>query len=133
MVEPQASSEAAVPAGRASSLMRSGLMMAVGTLASRLTGFLRTIVIVSALGTAMLGNVYNTSNTIPNVVYDLLLGGILTSVVVPLLVQAKERDRKYGEQYEQRVFTAAVLFLAAITVIAVALAPVIISLYADDF
>jgi len=133
MVEPQTSSEAAVPAGRASSLMRSGMMMAVGTLASRLTGFLRTIVIVAALGTAMLGNVYNTANTIPNIVYDLLLGGILTSVIVPLLVQAKERDRAYGEKYEQRVFTAAVIFLAAITLTAVALAPVLISIYGGKF
>ncbi|GAB3276626.1 hypothetical protein GCM10027589_02260 [Actinocorallia lasiicapitis] len=114
--------------GGASSLMRSGALMALGTIASRLTGFVRTAVIVVALGQA-LANIYNLSNTIPNIVYDLLLGGILSSVIVPLLVKARKQDKVYGEQYEQRVFTAAVLFLLAITITAVALSSVIIHAY----
>ncbi|GAA3213213.1 murein biosynthesis integral membrane protein MurJ [Actinocorallia longicatena] len=117
--------------GGNSSLMRSGAIMALGTIASRLTGFVRTAVIVIALGTS-LGSIYNLSNTIPNIVYDLLLGGILSSVVVPLLVKARRQDKQYGEEYEQRVFTAAVLFLLAITIGAVLLASVIMNAYNPD-
>src|SRR5207244_8377772 len=65
------------------SLVRSGAGMAVGTLVSRGTGFLRTLVLVYAVGTARLGNAYNNANTLPNTVYYLMLGGIFTSVVVP--------------------------------------------------
>ncbi|WP_255204834.1 murein biosynthesis integral membrane protein MurJ [Actinomadura sp. BRA 177] len=113
--------------------MRSGAIMAVGTLASRVTGFLRTAVIVAALGTGLLANAYNTANTIPNQIYDLLLGGILTSVIVPLLVRAKQRDQAYGEQYEQRVFTLAVMGLGVLTVIAVLCAPLFIDVLAGSY
>ena len=73
-----------------SSLVRSGAGMAVGTLVSRATGFLRTLVLVYALGTLELGNAYNNANTLPNSVYYLMLGGIFTAVVVPLLVRAAQ-------------------------------------------
>ncbi|WP_312032880.1 murein biosynthesis integral membrane protein MurJ [Actinomadura latina] len=114
-------------------MLRSGAIMAVGTLASRITGFLRTAVIVAALGTGLLANAYNTANTIPNQIYDLLLGGILTSVIVPLLVRAKQRDRAYGEQYEQRVFTLAVIGLGVLTVVAVLCAPLFIDVLAGSY
>jgi putative peptidoglycan lipid II flippase len=119
--------------GAGSSLLRSGAIMAAGTIVSRVTGFLRTAVLVMALGTAALGDAYNVANTVPNIVYDLLLGGILTSVIVPLIVQSRERDRRYGEEYEQRLFTGAVIFLAVLTIMAVLLAPLFIGLYGHDF
>jgi putative peptidoglycan lipid II flippase len=120
--------------GKASGgILRSGAIMAVGTLASRVTGFLRTAVIVAALGTGLLANAYNTANTIPNQIYDLLLGGILTSVIVPLLVRAKQRDRAYGEQYEQRVFTLAVIGLGVLTLVAVLCAPLFIDILAGSY
>lgn len=134
--------EAAGPAGgdgakgggaEGGGLLRSGAIMAVGTLVSRVTGFLRTAVIVAALGTGMLANAYNTANTIPNQIYDLLLGGILVSVIVPLLVRAKERDPEYGEQYEQRVFTLAVIGLGVLTVVAVLCAPLFIDILAGSY
>ncbi|MFC5744959.1 murein biosynthesis integral membrane protein MurJ [Actinomadura rugatobispora] len=115
--------------GGASGLLRSGAIMAVGTLASRLTGFLRTAMLVAALGTGALADAYNTANTVPFIVYDLLLGGILTAVVVPLIVRARERDEVYGARYEQRLFTLAVLGLALMTTVAVLLGPVFISIY----
>ena len=54
------------------------------------------MVLAAALGVGLVGNAYNTANTLPNIVYELLLGGVLTSVVVPLLVHAQERDRDGG-------------------------------------
>ncbi|MFI0356576.1 murein biosynthesis integral membrane protein MurJ [Actinomadura sp. 9N407] len=118
------------PGGRgAAGLLRSGAVMALGTLASRITGFLRTAMLVAALGTGALADAYNTANTVPFIVYDLLLGGILTAVVVPLIVRARERDEAYGVRYEQRLFTLAVLGLALMTAAAVLLGPVFIAIY----
>ncbi|RFU43632.1 murein biosynthesis integral membrane protein MurJ [Actinomadura logoneensis] len=119
--------------GGGSSLLKSGAMMALGTIASRVTGFLRTAAIVAALSNGTLLGIYNTANTFPNQIYDLLLGGILTSVIVPLLVRAKERDKAYGEQYEQRVFTLAVLGLVALSALAMLAAPLLITLSAPSY
>jgi putative peptidoglycan lipid II flippase len=113
-----------------SSLIRSSAGMAVGTLASRVTGFLRTFVFVAALGTGPLANDYNNANTLPNTVYYLMLGGIFTSVVVPLLVKAAKHDPDHGEAYAQRMFTMGVVALLAVTVVGTALADPLVSLYA---
>jgi putative peptidoglycan lipid II flippase len=117
------------PAGP--SLARSSGVMAIGTLASRFSGFLRTAVLLYAVGTHDLGNAYNLANTLPNAVYNLALGGILTSVVVPLLVSAatRNRDSDRGEAYDQRIFTLGVLALGTITVVATLAAVPIADLY----
>jgi putative peptidoglycan lipid II flippase len=114
------------------SLVRSSGVMAVGTLVSRLTGFVRNAVLLYALGTHFLGDAYNVANTLPNAVYNLALGGIFTSVVVPLLVNAAKRDRDRGEVYYQRIFTLGVLALGAITIIATLAAAPITDLYAGQ-
>ncbi len=124
---------AAQAATQRSSLVRSGAGMAVGTLASRATGFLRTLVLVYAVGTGALGNAYNNANTLPNTVYYLMLGGIFTSVAVPLLVRAARRDPDRGEAYAQRVFNLGALALLAVTVVATALAAPLVDLYAPTF
>jgi len=109
-------------------LARSGVVMAIGTAASRGTGFLRTVVIAAAMGLAV-GDSYNVANTIPNIIYDLLLGGVLTSVVVPLLVKAARDDGDGGEAYAQRLVTIVIATLSVVSVIGVALAPQLIRLY----
>ncbi len=120
------------PGSEGGSLLRSSSVMALGTLASRGTGFLRTVMIVYALGATVtsVGNAYNNANTLPNAVYDLMLGGILTSVVVPLLVTAAKRDRDRGEAYTQRMFTLAVVALFGLTVVATLAASLLVDLYA---
>jgi putative peptidoglycan lipid II flippase len=107
---------------------QSGAAIAAGTLVSRLTGFLRTIVIAAALG-QFLGDPYNVANTIPNILYDLLLGGVLSSVVLPLLVQAAHDDEDGGEAYAQRLLSVVVALLTITAVVGVLLAPQIIHLY----
>ena len=104
--------------------------MAVGTLVSRGTGFLRTLVLVAAIGVSYLGNAYNNANTLPNTVYYLMLGGIFTSVVVPLLVRAAKRDPDHGEAYAQRMFTLGAVALLVVTVLATLLAEPLVNLYA---
>jgi putative peptidoglycan lipid II flippase len=111
------------------SLARSSGVMALGTVGSRFTGFLRTAVLLYAIGTQGLGDSYNVANNLPNAVYNLALGGILTSVVVPLLVKAARQNRDGGEAYDQRMFTLGVLALGAITVVATAATVPITAIY----
>jgi putative peptidoglycan lipid II flippase len=103
--------------------------MALGTLASRVTGLVRSVVLVYAIGVKGLGNAYNYANTLPNTVYNLAIGGILTSVIVPLLVTAARRHRDRGEQYDQRMFSLVTIALGAITLVATLAAAPIASLY----
>src|SRR5579859_730901 len=99
-------------------LARSSKAMAFGTIASRGTGFLRTFVLLYVLGTAGLSGAYNNSNTLPNTVYYLMLGGIFTAVVVPLLVRAAKEDPDRGDAYAERIFTLGVVSLLIVTVVA---------------
>jgi putative peptidoglycan lipid II flippase len=117
------------PARRGVSTFRSSSVMAAGTLASRFTGFLRTFVLLYALGTKDLGDAYNVANSVPNAVYNLAVGGIFTAVVVPLLVHAAKRNHDGGEAYDQRMFTLGVLALGVITAIATASAVPITAVY----
>jgi len=114
------------------SVVKSSGVMAVGTLGSRITGFLRTIAQSYALGAAGIAAAYNLSNTLPNVVYNLALGGILTSVIVPLIVNAKKRDDDRGQAYEQRMFTLVTALLLGITVIATLAAVPIVAIYSGS-
>ncbi|HWA67885.1 MAG TPA: murein biosynthesis integral membrane protein MurJ [Mycobacteriales bacterium] len=115
-----------------STLARSGLAMATGTLASRGSGFVRTVVIAYALGVGPVNNAYTVANTVPNALYDLLLGGILSALVVPLLVRAASEEPDEGEAYAQRLVTIVAVTLTVVAVIAVIAAPAIISLYAHN-
>jgi putative peptidoglycan lipid II flippase len=110
-------------------ILRAAGTMAVATLVSRITGLLRTMVLAAALGVGLVADAYNSANLLPNVVYELLLGGVLTSVVVPLLVHAQERDRDGGVGYAQRLSTIAVAGLAVATALAVAAAPLLTRLF----
>ncbi|MFF5172348.1 murein biosynthesis integral membrane protein MurJ [Micromonospora sp. NPDC000089] len=104
-------------------------VMAVGSLISRGTGFIRNLMIGAALGTA-LGDAFTTAQFLPNQVYEFLLGGVLTSVLIPVLVRRRKTDADRGEAYAQRLLTLAVLALAATVVIALVLAPALTAIYA---
>jgi putative peptidoglycan lipid II flippase len=113
-------------------LARSSRAMALGTIASRGTGFLRTFVLLYALGAEGLAGAYNNSNSLPNTVYYLMLGGVFTAVVVPLLVRAAKEDPDRGEGYTERIFTLGVLSLLIVTVVATLLASPLVDLYAGN-
>lgn len=110
-------------------LAQSSAIMALGTVASRITGFIRTAVIVYALGTGAVADAFNTSNTLPNSIHDLVLGGTMTSVVLPMLVRANKRDEDGGLAYTQRMYTLLVIGLLGVTAIAMALAGPIVDVY----
>jgi putative peptidoglycan lipid II flippase len=113
------------------SIARSSAIMAAGSMVSRVTGLIRTVALGAAIGAATVGNAYNLSNTLPNMVYELLLGGVLSSVVVPLLMKARTQDNDRGEAYTQRLLSLATIFLAGATVLAVLVAPLLTQLVAS--
>lgn len=110
-------------------IMKSSRAMALGTIASRGSGFLRTLMLVVALGGGPLANAYNVANTLPNTVYYLMIGGVFSSVVVPLLVKAAKTHSDKGEGYSERIFTLGAIALLIVTGIGMALAEPLISLY----
>lgn len=112
--------------GKVSGLLKSSAVMAAGTLVSRLTGFVRSLVITAALGAALLGDSFTIAYTLPTMIYILTVGGGLNSVFVPQLVRAMKDDEDGGEAFANRLLTLVMVALAAIVGIAVFLAPTLI-------
>lgn len=107
-------------------LVRASAVVALGTLLSRVTGLLRVGALAYAVGRASLADTYNLANTTPNIVYELVIGGVLTATLVPLFVEHLERG---DERATSVVVTAVVTVLVGLTAIAVVAAPVIAQLY----
>jgi putative peptidoglycan lipid II flippase len=118
-----------VPVDDHGRLVRSSAAVAMGTLLSRVTGLLRVAVLAYAVGRAGLADTYNLANSTPNIVYELLLGGVLSATLVPLFVEQVERG---DERATAAVFTVALTVLAVLTAIAMLFAPLIARLYALD-
>ena len=101
-----------------------------GTLASRFTGFLRVLAIAYVLGVTSLSDAYNYANGIPNIIYDLLLGGILSATLIPVFVdQLRDPDRARSMRALSAVVTAITVALVVITGILWLLAPWVIHFY----
>ena len=83
-------SESADEEQREPSVLGSSAVMAAGTVVSRLSGFLRSTLLAAALGTQLHADTFNISNTIPNMLYILLAGGVVNAVLVPQLVRAMQ-------------------------------------------
>ena len=117
---------------RGPSLGRASGLMAIASLVSRITGFVRQLALVTVLGLGVVNDSYTVANTLPNIVYELLLGGVLSSVMVPLLVRAQTEDADGGEAYTRRLLTVAGVALALATLVAMAAAPLLTRLYLGD-
>ncbi|MFF7156340.1 murein biosynthesis integral membrane protein MurJ [Streptomyces sp. NPDC008139] len=115
------------------SLRRSGGLMMAGSLVSRATGFLRLATITAALGTAAAGDAFGVANTVPNIIYALMIGGALQSVFVPELVRAAREHADGGQAYTDRLLTLCAVALLAVTALAVLAAPWLVSAYAPGF
>jgi putative peptidoglycan lipid II flippase len=113
-------------------LFRASGVMAVGTILSRITGFVRAILGVAVLGTALLADTYNVANTMPNILYNLLVGGALTAVFVPQLVRSFA-DQDGGEGFASRLVTTISGILLLLVIVGVIFAPSLVHLYAPEF
>jgi putative peptidoglycan lipid II flippase len=114
------------------SLARSTALMATGTLLSRITGLLRVTVLVATLGVgeSRLADVYNVANTTPNIIYELVLGGILSSIFVPVFVEVRNtRGQRQAWHVARATMTIAIAGLGLLAGITMLAAPWIIRLY----
>ncbi|CAB4739889.1 MAG: murein biosynthesis integral membrane protein MurJ [Actinobacteria bacterium] len=114
------------------SVLRSSAVMAVGTIISRITGLARNLLLVAALGTAIIGDTYQVANTLPTVVYILVAGGALNAVFVPQIVR-EMKNKDGGNSYASQLATATFTILGFATVIGIIAAPIIVRLYAAKF
>ncbi|NBO46109.1 MAG: murein biosynthesis integral membrane protein MurJ, partial [Actinobacteria bacterium] len=108
---------------------RASALMALGTLLSRATGIFREIAVIAAIGTAVFADTYSVGNSMPNVVYVLIVGGSLDAVFVPQIVRRMRSDADGGRAYIDKLLTATLTLLLALTALAVLAAPLIARLY----
>lgn len=112
-------------------ILASSAVMAAGTVVSRASGFVRSALLVAALGGVLRADLFTIANTLPNMVYILLAGGIFNAVLVPQLVRRIKDDPDGGDAYASRVITLSALFLGAVTALLVLLAPLLLRVYLD--
>lgn len=119
--------------GAQQQLARPAVVMAVGTILSRVTGLGRIIAMAFALGVVetRLADTYNIANTLPNVVYELVLGGVLTAVFIPVVVEQIKSARSPDEASESvsALVGTALAVLGIVSVAASLAAPWIMSLF----
>ena len=113
-------------------LYRASGVMAIGTIISRITGFIRGVLLVAALGTALLADGYNVANTMPNIIYNLVVGGALTAIFVPQLIRSFS-DEDGGVGFASRLVTTISTLLLGLTAIGMIFAPVLVRIYAPEF
>ena len=103
--------------------------LALPTLISRLTGFLKALAITAVLGIGSVSDSFTIANTLPNIVAELVLGAVLTSIIIPVLVRAEGEDADGGALFTRRLVTICGLTLLLATILAVAAAPLLTRLY----
>lgn len=111
---------------------RASAWMALGTLVSRVTGFLRALLLIWAIGTGLNGDIFNSANTVPNALYILVAGGVFNVVLVPQLVRTMRTDADGGDAYANRVITLGLLVLGAATAVLMLAAPLLVRLVFDS-
>ena len=119
----------AAPAG----LGRASAMLASGTIVSRILGFIRVVVLAAAIGQASsaAADAFGVANQLPNSIYALVAGGVLSAVLVPQIVRAG-LHADGGQLFINRIITFGVVIFLAVTLVATLAAPALISLYAQQ-
>lgn len=116
-----------------SGIGRASVMIGAGTIVSRLTGFLRAVVLVAAVGaTSAGGNAFAIANQLPNNIYAIVSTGLLSAVVVPQIVKAAAHDDG-GRAFVSKLFTLGTVALLVTAAAATVAAPGLVALYAPGF
>ena len=116
------------------SILRASALMASGTMVSRILGFIRNAMLIAAVGATAggVGAAFQTANTLPNTVFNLLASGIFDAVLVPQIVGAIKR-RHDGDTYVNRLLTLAGTLLFLVTFATMVLAPVLVMITAAGY
>lgn len=124
--DPAIEGDPTVSTERSRHLLRASAVVGIGTALSRVTGFLRVAAIAYALGAAALAGTYSYANETPNMLYELLLGGVLTATLVPQFVRHVEREDRDAIS---AIFSVAMVALVVVSIAGVLLAPWIVDLF----
>ncbi|WP_443098496.1 murein biosynthesis integral membrane protein MurJ [Williamsia phyllosphaerae] len=113
------------------SVLRTSGSIAIATLVSRISGFVRTILVLALLGSAIASS-FQAAYVLPNLVAEVVLGAVLTAIVIPVLVRAEAEDADGGEGFINRIFTLALTMLGVATIVALIAAPLLTLLNLGD-
>lgn len=113
-------------------LLRNSAVMATGSIISRVTGILRNASLTAALGLTITADAFALGNSLPDIVYVLVIGGALNAIFVPQLVRRMKDDPDGGKGYTDSLISATSVLLLVVTTASVLLAPIIVSLYATS-
>lgn len=125
---PDAENAVDATAVASSGMGRASAVLAAGTVVSRVLGFVRTVVLVAAIGQAATGNAFSVANQLPNQIYALVAGGALSAILVPQIVKAAKQPDG-GQKYIDRILTLGMVVFGAVTIGGTLAAPWLVSLY----
>ncbi|WP_138315966.1 murein biosynthesis integral membrane protein MurJ [Rhodoluna limnophila] len=115
------------------SVARSSLLMASGTILSRILGFVRAVILAAAIGvTTDAADAFGVANQLPNNVYAIIVGGLLNAVLVPQIVKARSNSDG-GKGYVDRLLTLIITVFFAVTLITTLAAPLLVSIYTNGW
>ena len=116
----------------AGGIARASALLASGTLVSRILGFISGVVLAQTLGSYGTGaNTFALANQLPNNIYAIIAGGLLSAVFVPAIVRASLHDDG-GQRFVNRLVTLGIVVFVVAAVIATLAAPVLVNLYAQS-
>jgi len=110
---------------------RASALLASGTLVSRLLGFASALVLAAALGQASVGDAFALANQLPNNIYAIIAGGLLSAILVPQIVRA-EKHADGGQQYINRLVTLGLTVFLLIAIVATLAGPLLVQLYSNQ-
>lgn len=128
--DPDPAEDAATEAVTAAGMGRASAILAAGTVVSRVLGFVRAVTLTSAIGIVAAGDAFAVGNQLPNNIYALIAGGVLSAVLVPQIVKAAAH-RDGGQQFINRVVTLGIVVFAIVTIAATIAAPLLVGVYAQ--
>jgi putative peptidoglycan lipid II flippase len=115
------------------SIARSSMIMAVGTVLSRILGFVRAVLLAAMIGvTTNAADAFGVANQLPNNVYAIIVGGVLNAVLVPQIIRARGQADG-GKGFIDRLLTLAIVVFGSVTVLATVGAPILIGLYTNGW
>ncbi|EGD54540.1 murein biosynthesis integral membrane protein MurJ [Gordonia neofelifaecis] len=112
-------------------IMRTGGSIAIATLISRITGFVRTVLVLAMLGGAV-ASAFQAAYVLPSMIAEVVLGAVLTAIVIPVLVRAENEDDDGGAGFINRIFTLTLVLLGFASIVAIVAAPLLTMLNVGD-
>lgn len=117
----------AASTGTAASIGSSAALISIFVIISRITGFMRTWAMAFALGSTMLASSYQIANNLPNMLYELVMGGMLVTAFLPVYLSVKNKlgDRG-GNEYAGNIMSIAFIALGLVALFCTLFAPALV-------